>query len=68
MRMIIEKRALRLACEWLDKCGECKFTSRAECERRFRADGACVSCLANHFISMAKNIEENTMKKAEDDF
>lgn len=45
-----ERKALDIACRWLEQAGACKKGPGFLCDKDFSKDGVCAKCLAQYFL------------------
>lgn len=53
-----ERKALDIACKWLEQAGSCKKYPGYICDKEFSKEGVCAKCLAQYFLRMAGKAEE----------
>lgn len=53
-----ERKALDLACLWLEHSGACTHYNGYICDKEFSKDGVCAKCLAQYFLKMAGKSED----------
>ena len=53
-----ERKALDLACLWLEQSGACKHYNGYICNKEVSKDGVCAKCLVQHFLKMAEDRHE----------
>lgn len=53
-----ERKALDIACKWLEQAGACRHYPGYLCDKEFSKQGVCAKCLAQHFLRLARKAEE----------
>ena len=53
-----ERKALDIACKWLEQAGTCTHYPGFICDKEFSKEGVCAKCLAQHFLRLARKAEE----------
>ena len=49
-----ERKALDIACKWLEQAGACRRGPGFLCDKEFTKEGVCAACLAQYFLRLAR--------------
>lgn len=53
-----ERKALDIACKWLEQAGACTHYPGYLCDKDFSKEGVCAKCLRAYFLKLARRMED----------